>query len=224
MLNVAEREKLLPQEALKERTSFGKRNARKTIKEGFVPATLYSSSLKPFHFSINKKALEKIMKNPAFFGTPIEISLSTFGVSQMQGDIRIIPKSVDFHPVNDYPLHIDFFHIQEETATLLIPIEIIGIDRSSGLKKGGKLNIARYHVPLECNLKSIPEKIEINISSFGIGRSVFLSKINLPEGCKVVKDYLILSIIGRGKKEKEEETATPAQAASTPAVKQEAKK
>jgi large subunit ribosomal protein L25 len=225
MSQTVQKENLLNAEEIEKRETFGKRSARKTLQAGFIPATLTSSTLGPIHFSIKTKIMEKMIKSPAFFATALEIDISKFTSKENTGNIKILPKFIDFHPVNDYPIHIDFIHIQKETAILLIPIEITGADKASGLKKGGKLNIARYHVLLECDLSNIPEKIEINISGFGIGRSVFLSKIDLPKGCRLVKDYLILSIIGRGRKEKEEEAAAPTAAvAAAPTAKTEGKK
>lgn len=228
MPQTAQKENTIPTPELKKRNTFGKRNTKKTLKEGFIPATITSANLGPIHFSITTKALEKMIKNPSFFSQIFEINISEFSQTKQTNSIKITPKSIDFHPINDHPIHIDFLHIQKETTTLSIPIEITGITNSAGLKKGGKLNIARYHVPLLCNINNIPEKLSINITNFGIGRSIFLSKLPLPKECKIIQDYLILSIIGRGRKEKEEESAATAgaitaQTAATPSPKPETK-
>lgn len=200
------------------RSEFGKKSAHKLRKEGKVPCTVTSNTEGALHYFIEAKEAEKLTKCNNFFAKPIKISTLVKG---KKATLEIIPVKIDFHPVNDTILHIDFSHITSEEISLLVPVKIIGADKASGLKKGGKLNLVKYHLPLKSDVKSIPKEIEINISTFGIGKSLFLSNLVLPKNVKMQYDCLILSITGRGKKEKDE---TPAQGAEGASTKQESKK
>jgi large subunit ribosomal protein L25 len=194
------------------RTRFGKGDAKKLRKEGFIPCVISSSEFSSVSVSVQKKVVDKLVQNPAFFATVFEGEISIEGKNKK---VKFLPKNVDFHPVSSGVLHIDFIHADKNTVVVDVPVKIVGADKCAGLKKGGKLNLVKYHVPLECDIKSIPEKVEINISNFGIGRSFFLSKLELPKGAKMAYDCLILSITGRGRKEKEEAEAA-AVAATAP--------
>lgn len=195
------------------RVDFGKRSAKKLRDKGFIPCVISSSEFSSVCVYAQKKVIEKAVQNPAFFATVFEGEVSIEGKNKK---VKFLPKKVDFHPVSSQVLHIDFIHANTETVITNVPVKILGADKASGLKKGGKLNLVKYHVPLECDINNIPERIEINISSFGIGRSLFLSKLELPKGVKMAYDCLILSITGRGRKEKEDEAAAVAATAAAP--------
>ena len=179
------------------RANFGKGSAKKLRKEGEVPCVVASTEIGSVSLSLSKKIVDKMIQNPKFFAQVIDVKV---------GDkaIKIIPIKVDFHPVNGSVLHIDFKHIVGNTVIAQVPVKIIGADKAPGLKRGGKLNLVRYHVPLKCEIDKIPESAIVNISTFGVGRSFFLSNMKFEQGVEMAFDCLILSITGRGKKDKAE--------------------
>lgn len=183
------------------RNTFGKGGARKIRKSGNIPCVIVSSEIGSISLSINTSAISKMSGSPAFLATVFDVKLNVNGNVR---EMKIIPTKVDFHPVTGSVLHVDFLHIISDNVIVQVPVKIVGNEKAPGLKKGGKLNLARYHLPLKCKVNMIPEKVDINISTFGIGRSLFLSKLDLPEGSEMAYDCLILSIVGRGRKEKEE--------------------
>lgn len=204
------------------RNDFGKKSAHKLRKGGNIPLTITSNELGSIHYYTNQAETEKLTKSANFFASVINVKVEVEGKKR---SIQIIPSKVDFHPVDDTILHIDFLHVTTKEVLVEVPVKLIGGDKTPGLKKGGKLNLVRYHLPLKAAVNNIPEKIEINISTFGIGKSLFLSNITLPKGVTMAYDCLILSITGRGKKDKEEATAESATATSTTTpAKAEAKK
>jgi large subunit ribosomal protein L25 len=186
----------------KARAGFGKGSAKKLRKEGEVPCAISSTKLGAIHVSLSKKIVDKMVQSSRFFAEVIDVSVIVNGKSE---SIKIIPLNVNFHPVNGSVLHIDFNHITSNIVVAEVPVKIIGADKAPGLKRGGKLNLVRYHVPLKCEINKIPEKVEVNISTFGVGRSYFLSNIKFDKGVEMAYDCLILSITGRGKKDKAEE-------------------
>lgn len=198
---------------LSSRDSFGKGSAKKLRKEGYVPCVISSSKGDVVHASLKANVISKLVESPNFFSNVLEAT-----VEGGKKPIKVLPIKVDFHPVSGSALHVDFVEVSGSKVEVKVPVSVVGTDKAPGLKKGGKLNFVRYHVPLFCKVDSIPTKVEVNISSFGIGRSIFLSNVSLPTGCEMVHDCLILSIIGRGRKEKaEEEQVAAASAAASSA-------
>lgn len=189
----------------KAREGFGKGSAKKLRKEGSVPCAISSTKLGAIHVSLSKKIVDKMVQSSRFFAEVLDVNLDVNGKKEA---VKIIPSNVDFHPVNGSVLHIDFNHITSDTVVAEVPVKIIGADKAPGLKKGGKLNLVRYHVPLKCELSKIPENVEVNISTFGVGRSYFLSNVKFDKGVEMAYDCLILSITGRGKKDKAEDAET----------------
>ena len=78
---------------------------------------------------------------------------------------RTLPKDVQFHPVTDRPLHVDFLRISEHaTVTVAVPINFIDEEKSKGLKRGGVLNTVRHELELVCDAAEIPEEIAIDLA------------------------------------------------------------
>jgi large subunit ribosomal protein L25 len=160
-----------------------------------------SVKLGPISVSLPRKTVEKLVQNSRFFALIHEVEVE---VNTKVEKIKVIPIGIDFHPVNNSVLHVDFAHVLGDTVMAQVPVKIVGADKSPGLKKGGKLNLVKYHVPLKCDTNNIPEAVEVNVASFGVGRSLFLSSIKLQAGAEMAYDCLVLSITGRGKKDKAE--------------------
>ena len=203
------------------RKDFGKKSAHKLRKEGKTPCTVTSNEVGALHYSLDSKQVERLTKHANFFANVISVSAEVAGKKK---SLQILPSKIDFHPVNEEILHVDFLHVTSKEVEVKVPVKIVGADKAPGLKKGGKLNLVRYHLPLKAEIKSVPEVIEINIASFGIGKSLFLSNLILPKGVKPAYDCLVLSITGRGKKEKDEVTTEGATGAKEAPAKQEPKK
>lgn len=188
------------------RTAFGKTAIKKIREEGLVPFTVYHID-GPFHGTIERNTANKIVAMPN----------AKCSVFQLEGadkhHAKCILKNADFDAVKDYPIYFEFQAIaSKKTVEVEVPLLITGFSNSVGIKRGGKLNVVNYRLPLICNANKIPSQIEIDISSFGIGKTLHLSKVNLPKDVSFAKDVIVLSLIGRGKADKEEEGATAASA------------
>ena len=131
---------------LNSRSDFGKGSAKKLRKEGLVPAVISSNKEGSITVSLQKKVVDKIIQNPSFFATIFEVEVTVSGKGKK---INVIPTDVAFHPVTSNVLHIDFSHVVTDTVVALVPVKILGADKSVGLKKGGKLNLVKYHVHLK---------------------------------------------------------------------------
>jgi large subunit ribosomal protein L25 len=189
------------------RESFGSSAAKKIKRAGRIPAVIYSKD-----GNVNLSVDVKEFEHEYFKGNAL-----TSVVDLEFGDkkIKAIAHKIELDPVSDRPVHVDFLNCEEEKAIRAKPkLIFINQEKSPGLKKGGFLHVVLRRVEVICDcVKSIPEKIEIDAGVLQVGHKVRSANLILPAGVKLVKkgDFLIASIIGRGKAE---EVATPAAGAA----------
>src|SRR5262249_28514818 len=128
----------------------------------------------------------------------------------------VIPRAIQYHPVTDHPIHVDFYRVEENAVIAIdVRVKFKNHDMSPGLKRGGVLNIVRHTVKLKVQANKIPEEIVVDLTGLDIGHSVHISNVTLPEGARPVirdRDFTIATVAGR--KAEEEVTTT---AAATPA-------
>ena len=93
-------------------------------------------------------------------------------------------------------------------VTVDIPVQFLNEEDCAGLKEGGTLNVVRYTVEVNCPANSIPEHFEVDLTPFGIGDSVNISNVALPEGVvPTINDRdFTLATIQTTRAEEEEET------------------
>jgi large subunit ribosomal protein L25 len=112
---------------------------------------------------------------------------------------RTLPKDVQFHPVTDRPLHVDFLRISEHSKVqVAVPIRFVDEEGSKGLKRGGVLNSVRHELELICDAAEIPEEIEISLAGLDIGDSIHISNVTLPKGSESAitdRDFTIATIV-----------------------------
>jgi large subunit ribosomal protein L25 len=132
--------------------------------------------------------------------------------------IRTLPKDVQFHPVTDRPLHVDFFRISEHTKVHVnVPVHFSDEELSPGIKRGGVLNIVRHELELVCDAAEIPDQIEISLKGFEVGDSIHISAVSLPSGAVSAiedRDFTIATIVAPSalkSSEGENETETAAE-------------
>lgn len=161
------------------RDNAGTGNSRAARREGFVPAVVYGDNKDPMSVSLEERLLKKELLDPAIYS-----HLYTIKVSGK--DERVLIREIQFHPVTDRPLHVDFLRVSKSsTIQVDVPIAFLNEEKSPGLKQGGVLNVLRHSLHLVCTPDSIPERIEIDLGEANIGYSCQLKDLNLPEGVKV---------------------------------------
>ena len=166
--------------------------ARAARRDGAVPGVLYGGGQDPVAIAMRKNEVLKALNSGQFLSNMIEISHE--GKKQ-----KVITKDVQFHPVSDMPVHIDFYRVKEDT---IIEVEVgvvfKGDDVSPGIKRGGILNVVRYNIEVKCPAGSIPDSIEADISGMEIGDSLHISEVTLPEGVTPAiddRDFTIATIV-----------------------------
>jgi large subunit ribosomal protein L25 len=193
------------------RERAGKGASRAMRREGRVPAVIYGQKQDPISIHLEEKALIKAMSNGHFMNTVVMIDVG--------GETaRTLPKDVQFHPVTDRPLHVDFFRIGEHsTVTVAVPIRFTDEEECRGLKRGGVLNAVRHELELVCDASEIPDEIEISLKGMNIGDSLHISAVTLPKGVQPAitdRDFTIATIVpSSGSVMEAEDAAVEAEAA-----------
>ena len=195
----------LPAEA---RERAGKGASRAMRREGRVPAVIYGNKEEPMAIHLEEKALVKMMSNGHFMNSVVMIDVGGAAT-------RTLPKDVQFHPVTDRPMHVDFLRISEHAqVTVAVPIRFTGEEESRGIKRGGVLNAVRHELELVCDAAEIPDEIEISLAGLDIGDSLHISHVTLPEGTSSAitdRDFTIATIVpSSGAKLEAADAAAPA--------------
>lgn len=161
--------------AASSRSLSGKGPARAARRNGLVPAVIYGNNLDPVTISVDRKALEQQIRLSGFFIRLVDVNFD--GESH-----RVLPREVQFHPVSDAPLHIDFLRFSaDRKITVEVPVKFRNEEESPGLKRGGVLNIVRHEIEVLCTADNIPQIFEIDLTGCEIGDALHASAVELPE-------------------------------------------
>src|SRR5690349_14966801 len=155
------------------RDRAGKGASRHLRREGRVPAVIYGNNEEPVSIHLEEKGLVRMLKTGHFMNSTVKVDVG--GSATLT-----LPKDVQFHPVTDRPLHVDFLRIGEHSQVhVAVPVRFTNEAKSPGLKKGGVLNIVRHELELVCDAAEIPDDIVIDLSGTEIGDSIHISAVNL---------------------------------------------
>ncbi len=157
------------------RENTGTGPARASRNDGFVPGVLYGGKKGAVAIALRQNEVLKALNSGSFLANMIEISHK--GEKQ-----KVITKDVQFHPVSDMPLHVDFYRVDEDSIIdVEVSVHFIGEDNSPGIRHGGVLNVVRHAIEVSCPAGQIPESIEVDISKLEIGDSLHISQVSLPD-------------------------------------------
>ncbi len=174
------------------REGTGKGASRALRRGGRIPAVLYGGKDSPIHFSLEPIKLHKEIHQTGFMSKVFEF---TFG-----GKKEIaLARAVQFHPVTDLPLHLDFLRVSKDgKITVAVPLRFINEGNSPGIKRGGVLNILLHHLEVVSDIDHIPSHIDIDLTNLEIQDTIHLVSLKLPEGVKPAhpeRDHDIANIV-----------------------------
>ncbi len=172
------------------RDRAGKGTARQSRRDGLVPSVIYGEKKPANMINLIKKDFAKLIQNPRCMNSIITINVDKETHSVMLKDVQ-------FHPVNDQPLHADFLRVQPTTKVVVyIPVDFINGSKSMGLKRGGVLNVVRHKVEMICEAAHIPEKLVCDLTPYQLGDTIHISAIDIPSTAKptIDRDFTIASI------------------------------
>jgi large subunit ribosomal protein L25 len=164
------------------REASGKGVARQLRRTGFIPGVVYGAKTDSIPLSINATKFKQSIKGEASSNAIINLLLE--GSGQKEPKVVMI-REMQVAPVSRDILHIDFQVIKlEEEVEVSVPVELVG--KAEGTKEGGILQQVERELEIRCLPLSIPEKIEVDISSLGIGDSIHVSDISAGEGFEIL--------------------------------------
>ena len=159
---------------VKERGNVGKTNTRALRNQGNVPCVLYGGE-KQVTFYAHENDFRKLVYTPDTF--LVELSIDGTVTKAIMQDIQ-------FHPVTDKILHIDFLEVfDNKEITVSIPVNLNGT--SIGVKNGGNLMFRRSKIITKGLVANLPNSIELNIEHLNIGMFTYIKDITI-EGCALV--------------------------------------
>jgi len=158
-----------------QRESVGKKATKALRNAGQVPCVLYGGD-KPVHFSAPELAFSKLVYTPNAHTVVIELD---------NGEtLSAVLQDLQFHPVTDRILHIDFYQLfEDKEISLNIPVQLVG--NSKGVKNGGVLRKNNRKLRIKALPANLPDFIEVDITPLKIGDKVAVG--DLPSG-----DYTFL--------------------------------
>lgn len=178
--------------AAEPRELSGKGAARAVRRTKKIPGVIYGEKKPATLIQLDPRALWAQLHKPGFFTQLFTIDLGN-GVSE-----RALARDVQFHPVTDQPLHVDFLRVSADHAVhVKVPVHVVNEDKCPGVKKGGVVNVELHEIELTCNPEAIPHQIEIDLSGVEIGHSIHLKDIALPAGAKpyhLANEVTVISI------------------------------
>jgi large subunit ribosomal protein L25 len=174
------------------RTKAGKGSSRAIRREGRLPAVVYGAKKEVATITVDLVDIQKLLNTGAFLSTTYDIAIDG-GKKEM-----VLPRDVHFHPVTDWPMHIDFLRLaQDARIAIMVPVNFYNEEESPGLKGGGIINAVRHELELDCPANAIPVSIEIDLTGLDLGDSIHFSDITLPEDVESViddRDFTIATI------------------------------
>jgi large subunit ribosomal protein L25 len=173
------------------RTDVGKKATKELRKQGLVPCNLYGEAKgedglpQAVAFAIPAVDLRKVVYTPHVYVVNIEL----------EGKHHVaIMKELQFHPVTDQLLHIDFYEVNEEKPiTIGIPVKLNGL--AQGVRDGGRLNLTVRKINVTAPYKQIPEVLDIDVTNLTIGKSIKVGELKF-EGLEMAtsKEVVVCSI------------------------------
>ena len=176
-------------------TSF----ARKLRLENKVPAVLYHSGVEGTSLSVEKNELYKALKTGQFI----------FEIKVGDKEQFVLVKEVQYHPVTDEIIHVDFQQVKEDQKiSLEVPLRTEG--ESEGVKLGGILVQLLNVVTINCKPSNVPEALSIDVTELEINSNLFVKDIVLPDDIEMItaEDIAIVSVQEPKKEEEVVEEVT----------------
>jgi len=144
-----------------------KRALKALRKEDGVPAVLYGGE-KVIHFFVNFDSVRNLIYTPEVFLVDLNID----GTKKMA-----IIKDMQFQPVTDGLLHLDFQEIFDDKPVVIdVPVKLEGY--AEGVKAGGKLTLRMRKLKVKALYKNLPEKLIINVDKLGLGKAMQIGELS----------------------------------------------
>lgn len=151
------------------RTGLGKKATKAERVADNVPCVLYGTA-ENVHFTTTVSEIRKLVYTPEVFVVNLNIDGK---------ETKAIMKALQFHPVSDKVLHMDFLAISEDKPVVVnLPVKLEGL--AEGVKAGGKLALEMRNLKVKGLYTQIPENIVIDVTELGLGKTIQVAKVSVP--------------------------------------------
>ena len=163
------------------RVAGGKRAAKILRATGAIPCNLYGvekdadGKAVATSFSVTFEAVRKLIYTPEIFVVNLDID----------GKVcKAVMRELQFHPVKDNVLHIDFYQITDDKPIVMaVPVTYSG--HAVGVREGGAFRSLIRNLKVKATYDKIPERLDIDITELGIGKSIIVGDLDF-EGLEIV--------------------------------------
>ena len=163
------------------RAAFGKKAAREIRKANAVPCNLYGEANDEngapvaLPFTVTNDELRNLIYSPDIYAVNLNIDGK---------ECKAILKEIQFHPVKDNVLHVDFYEITDTKPIVMeVPIKLNGL--AEGVKAGGRLAASVRKLKVKAVYTNIPERLNIDVTSLGLGKTIKVGELHF-EGLELV--------------------------------------
>ena len=163
------------------RAAFGKKAAREIRKANAVPCNLYGEAKDEngapvaLPFTVTNDELRNLIYSPDIYAVNLNIDGK---------ECKAILKEIQFHPVKDNVLHVDFYEITDTKPIVMeVPIKLNGL--AECVKAGGRLAASVRKLKVKAVYTNIPERLNIDVTSLGLGKTIKVGELHF-EGLELV--------------------------------------
>lgn len=143
------------------RSDLGKKASRTVRGEEKVPCVLYGGK-ENVHFSVIEKELSKLLYTPVVYTVKLDVAGKVY---------NSVFREIQFHPVTDRVLHIDFYEISDDKAvTMEVPVKLQGF--AEGVQSGGKLSLVTRKLKVKALPANLPGELVLDVTTLGLGKSI----------------------------------------------------
>jgi len=173
------------------RARAGKGAARATRREGKVPGVIYGGKQEPSLIALEPREVLRELHRVGWQSRLYELNTG--------GDaVRALIRGVQFHPVTDSPLHVDFQRlIAGQRVKVQVPVHFENEGICPGMKRGGVLNVVRHAVEVICDADNIPEQFTADLGPLDFNDNVRWHDLKGTEGVRPVidRDFVIATVV-----------------------------
>jgi large subunit ribosomal protein L25 len=158
------------------REQLGKKATKADRVNGTIPCVLYGGS-EVTHFTVAEGDVRKLIFTPEIFLVEL-----TIGGKKANA----IVKDLQFHPVSDRVLHIDFLEVfTDKPVAMNVPVKLVGLPE--GVKMGGKLSQEMRYLKVKAAYTAIPENLVVNVENLALGKTIQVGALSF-DGLEILNN------------------------------------
>lgn len=164
------------------RAETGKGPARRLRRNGKLPIVLYGRGAS-VALTIETKDLQTLRQSESGANTIVDMNIQGGAPETCNAILR----EIQVDPLSRAMLHADFGRVaMDELITVSVQIEFVNVPEDRLKMERSELTMMMYELSVECLPRSIPNVIEVDLSSIGVGEAFHAGDVTLPEGVSLV--------------------------------------